>query len=138
MIMSMNMKKKTIMFRFSKIIFLAAFIVLGTVYPSLNTDTYAQSAQTTSLWTQTENPSGATDVITDIAIDSDAIYLVGYDSGPDGVTQDSKFRIEKRSLSTGQLISSFGTGGVITENPGTLPDYLTAVAVDSTGMYVAG
>ena len=64
----------------------------------------------------TENPStNYNDEAMAVAVDSSGMYVVGYDSvGP----SDCEWRIEKRSLTTGSLIGTFGSGGIITENPG--------------------
>jgi hypothetical protein len=82
----------------------------------------------------TSNSSTLSDVAFGIAIDSTAMYVVGYDSSP-GNTQ---WRIEKRSLTDGSLVSGFGTGGVVANNPSTGSDYANAIAIDSTAMYVVG
>lgn len=82
------------------------------------------------------NPSSRFDIPLAIAIDASAMYVVGYDSSP-GVS-DSQWRIEKRSLATGELIGAFDGDGVVTTNPGPGFDDPRAVALDSTAMYVAG
>ena len=82
----------------------------------------------------TTNPSTQIDVANAVAIDSTAMYVVGYDSSPG----DYQWRIEKRSLTDGSLVPEFGTGGVVTSNPSAGGDVATAIAVDSTAMYVAG
>ena len=48
-----------------------------------------------------------------------------------------EWRIEKRSLTSGALITTFGTNGFITESYGG-NDQAWGVAVDATGMYVVG
>ena len=73
-----------------------------------------------------------------IAMDSTAMYVVGFDASPAG---DWRWRIEKRSLADGSLVPAFGTGGVVTSNPGTNYnewDEAHSIAVDSTAMYVIG
>ncbi len=74
----------------------------------------------------TNNPSTGDDFTLGIAIDSTYMYVVGWDSSPGG-------RIEKRNLSDGQLITGFGTGGIVTSIGGAL-----GIAIDSTYMYVGG
>jgi predicted esterase YcpF (UPF0227 family) len=80
------------------------------------------------------NPSTGYDAAYDIAIDSTAMYVVGFDSSPG----NQQLRIEKRILADGSLVSGFGTGGVVTDNPSTGHDYAYAIAIDSTAMYVVG
>jgi hypothetical protein len=82
----------------------------------------------------TSNPSTGGDGAGDIAIDSTAMYMVGYDSSPG----NNQWRIEKRSLTDGSLVSGFGTGGVVTVNPSTDYDVAQGIAIDSTAMYVVG
>jgi hypothetical protein len=82
----------------------------------------------------TINPSTGPDVAYSIAIESTALYLVGYDGSPG----NSQWRIEKRSLADGSLVPGFGTGGVVTINPSTGPDVAYSIAIESTGMYVVG
>jgi len=82
----------------------------------------------------TSNSSAGTDYAMDIAIDSTAMYVVGYGLGDDSL----QWRIEKRSLTSGDLISGFGTDGVITSNPSGSSDFACAIAIDSTSMYVVG
>jgi predicted esterase YcpF (UPF0227 family) len=82
----------------------------------------------------TSNPTTSTDVARGIAIDSTAMYVVGYDFSPGNY----QWRIEKRSLTDGNLVPGFGTGGVVTTNPSTGDDVALAIAIDSTAMYVVG
>ena len=64
-----------------------------------------------------------------IAIDSTNMYITGDDSNSD-------WRIEKRLLSDGTLVSGFGTGGVITSSDAS--NNAESIAIDSTNVYVAG
>jgi hypothetical protein len=82
----------------------------------------------------TGNPGAVRDAAQDIAIDSTAMYVVGYDNSP----IYSRWRIEKRSLTDGSLVTAFGTGGVATSSPGWGHDTPYGIAIDSTAMYVAG
>ena len=82
------------------------------------------------------NPSGNGDGVADIAIDSQYMYVVGSDESPG--LGNSQWRIEKRLLSTGALDGSFGTAGVVVNNPSANGDWANAIAIDSTYMYVAG
>lgn len=82
----------------------------------------------------TTNPSSGHDQIRTIAIDETGIYVGGYDLSPG----NAQWRIEKRDLTTGALISTFGTGGVITLNPGSGSDGVSKLVVDEDGLYVSG
>ena len=80
------------------------------------------------LWSQVSNPGSGTDTVKGVAVDSTGVYVVGPDFSPGNY----QWRIEKRSLSTGSLIWSQ------VSNPSSGQDYAHDVAVDSTGVYIAG
>ncbi|MCL5411274.1 MAG: fibronectin type III domain-containing protein [Patescibacteria group bacterium] len=82
----------------------------------------------------TVNPSGTNDVITTLAIDSSYLYV----GGSDGSVGLFQWRVEKRDLSTGALVSAFGTGGVVTVDPSAGVDSLWSLVVDSAYIYFAG
>ncbi|HLD35140.1 MAG TPA: hypothetical protein VJC37_00285 [Planctomycetota bacterium] len=84
----------------------------------------------------TINLSSGDDEATSLAIDSIYMYVAGFDylSG----NGQQQWRIEKRNLSDGALVTNFGTGGVITINPSSGDDRATSIAIDSAYMYVAG
>jgi hypothetical protein len=82
----------------------------------------------TITWTQTANPSTGNDQITAIAVDATGIYVAGYDNGPGNF----QWRIEKWDLNTGAVIWTQ------TENPSTANDYIYAITLDATGVYIAG
>ena len=67
-------------------------------------------------------------------MDATAMYVVGWDTSPG----NSQWRIEKRSLTDGNLVTGFGTGGAVTSNPSTGADEAYNIAIDSTAMYVVG
>jgi len=81
------------------------------------------------LWTQVSNPSGLTDTAIDVAVAPSGVYTVGYDM----VGGNSRWRIERRSLVTGALLAA-----PVAINPSGGSDIAYAVAVDGTGVYVAG
>ena len=86
------------------------------------------------IWARTSNPSNFFDVAVGVAVDGSGVYIVGYDTSPG----TAEWRIEKRSLTTGSLISSFGTGGVIQEDVSGGTDAANGVAVDGSGVYIVG
>jgi len=94
-------------------------------------------------WSRTVDPTvSQPDEIYGVAVDGTAVYAVGYDSNT--LNFDDQWRIEKRSLSDGSLVSSFGSAGVITSNPSAATgninfyDDANAIAIDSGFMYVVG
>ncbi|RJQ31723.1 MAG: hypothetical protein C4562_04560 [Actinobacteria bacterium] len=86
----------------------------------------------------TSNPSTGPDGTTAIAIYNNSIYTAGFDSSPSSGLGNDQWRIEKRNITNGSLVSSFGTAGVVTSNPSLSYDEATDIVVDSTGLYVIG
>ena len=82
------------------------------------------------------NPSSDQDVIFSIAIDSTYMYVAGYDSSPG--SGNSQWRIEKRNLTTGALVTAFDGDGIVVSNPSSGGDTIRTIAVDSSGIYMAG
>src|SRR3989304_4767359 len=82
------------------------------------------------IWTQTSNPSPYGDVAYGVAVDGTGLYIVGYDQypGPD----NRRWRIEKRSLTTGSVIWTQAS------NPSSAMDEALGVAGDATGVYIVG
>ena len=65
-----------------------------------------------------------------IAIDASSMYVAG------NSTNTVNWRIEKRSLSDGSLVSGFGSGGVISGASTSTTPY--GIAIDASNMYVVG
>jgi hypothetical protein len=80
------------------------------------------------LWTQASNPSNGDDRTFGVAVDSSGIYVVGFDNS----LGNGQWKVEKRSLTDGTLVWTQ------TNNPSNGDDWATSVAVDSSGVYVAG
>jgi len=72
-----------------------------------------------------------------IAIDSSFVYITGEDRAVFG---SDIWRIEKRDITTGALVSGFGVGGVVQSIlPGALSDGIPyAIAIDSSFVYTTG
>ena len=85
-------------------------------------------------WTATTNGSSGEDGANCVAVDGTGVYIAGWDTDPG----DTLWRIEKRTMDTGALVSAFGSNGVVQSNPSTGIDGVTAVAVDSNNLYVVG
>lgn len=72
-----------------------------------------------------------------VALDNDALYIAGYDHAGASLYQ---WRIEKRNRATGELVTGFGTGGVVNTvvaGNSSLTE-ARAIAVDDTAIYVGG
>jgi hypothetical protein len=82
----------------------------------------------------TNNPGRGEDRPNSIIVDNNYLYIGGYDTIPG----DHQWRIEKRDKTTGALDANFGTGGVITLNPGSCSDGVTSITADNTYLYIAG
>jgi len=80
------------------------------------------------IWTQASNPSSYGDWANAVAVDGSGVYVVGTDSLPG----NERWRIEKRSLTTGGLIWTRAS------NPSIDADWATGVAVDGSGVYIVG
>lgn len=81
------------------------------------------------LWQKTSNPTTGNDLAYGVAVDGTGVYVVGHYEVAVG---DYGWRIEKRDLSTGNLIWER------TSDPSVWWDVASDVAVDSTGVYVIG
>ncbi len=77
------------------------------------------------------NPTSSHESIMAVAIDSNYIYAAGYDYKPGNM----QWRIEKRDITTGALISAFDSDGVVQSSDG---EYISAIAIDSDYIYAAG
>src|SRR5208337_1117729 len=64
-----------------------------------------------------------------VAVDASGVYVVGYGL-PAGVTTNVGWRIEKKNLIDGSNITTFGSNGVVGENPSSGDDQANAIAVD--------
>ena len=88
------------------------------------------------VWSVSEHISTANDVASGVAVDSTGVYVVGYDQNTSG--NSNEWRIEKRDLTSGALITTFGVGGAISEHISTAMDQANGITLDSTGLYVVG
>ena len=80
--------------------------------------------------TVTSNPSASDDRALALASNSGGLYIAGVENG--------QWRLEKRDLNSGTLISGFGVSGIISTNPSAGFDEAMALAIDATGIYIAG
>ncbi len=70
-----------------------------------------------------------------VAVSGSNMYVFGYQSLS---ASDTQWRLEKRSVTTGNLVTGFGSGGAITSNPGSGRDTPRKILVDGTGVYLFG
>lgn len=83
--------------------------------------------------TVTQDIAGSTsEGIAALALDigGGVFFVAGWDRTPG--TNNAQWRIEKRLLSDGSLVTGFGTGGVVTSNPTTADDLPTSILLDNT------
>lgn len=66
----------------------------------------------------------------DLLVLGNSLFVAGTESG--------RWRIEKRDRTTGALDPAFGTGGVVTRDPGFNLDEARRISTDGTFLYVAG
>ncbi|MBN1797078.1 MAG: hypothetical protein JW822_00780 [Spirochaetales bacterium] len=86
----------------------------------------------------TSNPSGLSENPEDIAIDNNYIYIIGEDCSLCGAQWDPQWRIEKRTIATGELVAAFDADGIVLLNPTNSEDYATSLVIDASYMYIAG
>lgn len=75
----------------------------------------------------TSNPSSGNDQPRAVLSDGTSLYVAGWDQG-----SGTRGRMEKRSLSTGALVTGFGTGGVVVSAGGAIH----GLASDGTYLYL--
>jgi hypothetical protein len=83
-----------------------------------------------------ENSSGAIDGCFGIVIDPSFLWLVGGDTLDAAAASHGRIRIEKRAIGDGSLSTGFGSGGVVTNNPGAGDDLAEDAVSDGTWLYV--
>ena len=84
----------------------------------------------------TSNPSVNADYLYAMAIDASYIYTGGHDGVVSGA--NTEWRIEKRDITTGALVTAFDTDGIVQVNPNTVIDWVTDLTVDDTYLYITG
>ena len=95
---------------------------------------YGGGEEASGGWIVQNNPSDLGDHIKSIVVGSSYIYAGGYDHA----LGNEQWRIEKRDTNTGALVASFGSGGVVQNNPSGGGDYVNSIAVDSNYIYAGG
>ena len=90
------------------------------------------------------NPANASfdnDILRSLSIDASYIYLAGVQQGVGGggcATSESCWRIEKRDITSGALVTAFDTDGIVVSNPASSLEYVNASTIDSSYIYVGG
>ncbi len=109
------------------------YIMLGTT--NTNSSSCEISFGSNTAGRVASNPSApGADRIQAMTLASTTMFVAGYDSS--GI--DNEWRLEKRSLTDGDLVSAFGTSGVVTTDPSSLADQIFAIATTSDAVFVAG
>ncbi len=108
------------------------YVILGTTNSGAND--FEVSFGTTTAGRLHIDPSTGSDQINAMASDGTYMYLAGLDSF--GI--DNRWRLEKRNLSDGALVSTFGTGGVVVSDPSINSDQILAIATTSDAVFIAG
>jgi hypothetical protein len=81
------------------------------------------------------DPSTGFDYANSVSLDASALYIVGlYEPG----AGNTAWRVEKRNLTDGSLISTFGTAGAVTSNPSSGFDEAQAGVVDAGSLFLTG
>lgn len=70
-----------------------------------------------------------------MAVDGSFLYVAGAQAVS---STDSGWRIEKRDRTTGNLVTTFGTGGWIDENPSAVVDGCFSIVLGTTSMWLVG
>lgn len=81
------------------------------------------------------NPSAGADQALRAALIGGDLFVGGFDTVPGG--GDSRWRLEKRSTTSGALVAGFGSAGVVSVNPSTGQEYGGAFT-DGTRLYLGG
>jgi hypothetical protein len=85
------------------------------------------------------DPTNSGDLLTSIAIDSSYIYLGGYqETGSGCVTGGSCWRVEKRDITTGQLVGAFDSDGIVQSDPTNLYEQISSITIDASYIYLGG
>jgi hypothetical protein len=109
------------------------YLMLGTT--NTDTNTCELTMGTTTQGSIEINPSSpGADRIQALTTDGTYMYLgVRYDIGG-----DNEWRIEKRNLSDGDLVTAFGVNGATTSDPSTGIDQIFAIATTTGALFTAG
>ncbi|TAL61545.1 MAG: hypothetical protein EPN85_04555, partial [Bacteroidetes bacterium] len=89
------------------------------------------------LWAQNSNPSAYDDIAHAIAVDAGGVYAGGWDDST-GTIGVYRGRVEKRDLTSGALMSGFGSGGVVITSPGASTARVFGITAQPSGVYVGG
>ncbi len=109
------------------------YLMLGTTNTDSNSCEISYGTSTAGRIASNPSAPGA-DRIHAIATDGTSMYVAGYDSS--GI--DNRWRLEKRNLSDGDLVTAFGVSGATTSDPSTSTDQPFAIATSSGAVFIAG
>jgi hypothetical protein len=83
------------------------------------------------IWATTSDQTGSNDTAYGVAVDNTGVYVVGYKAVYDLYREQTDWRIEKRSTTTGSLL--WATTNNLDGN-----DWASGVVISNTGIYVVG
>jgi len=109
------------------------YLMLGTTNTNTNSCEISFGSNVSGRVASNPSAPGA-DRVQAMAIDSTYMYVAGYDSS--GI--DNEWRLEKRNLSDGELVTAFDTDGIAVTDPSTGADQIYAIATSSTAVFTAG
>lgn len=93
------------------------------------------------------HPSGLGDLPYSLDVDANNLYVAGYVGGTDGpgvplpftsLSSNSKWRVEAREKTTGDLVPSFASGGILEFDYSSGDDVAHSVCADPDILYIAG
>lgn len=83
-----------------------------------------------------ENPTSAADGCFALLVDAGSMWLVGMEGVHGTSASNGRIRIERRQVLTGALDPAFGSGGVVTPDPGSGDDIGEDAVADGTSLFV--
>jgi hypothetical protein len=109
------------------------YLMLGTTNTDTNTCELTMGTSTEGRRVFNHSAPGA-DRIQAMTTDGTYMYVAGYDT----YGGDNEWRLEKRNLSDGDLVSAFGVNGATTSDPSTGVDQIFAIATTTGAIFTAG
>ncbi|MBP6924237.1 MAG: hypothetical protein KBB78_01590, partial [Candidatus Pacebacteria bacterium] len=109
------------------------YIVLGTTNTDTNSCEISFGSNTAGRMAMNPSAPGS-DRIETMKVSGDYMYLGGFDSS--GI--DNEWRLEKREVSDGDLVTAFDSDGIVVTDPSTGADQILAIASSSDAIFVGG
>lgn len=87
------------------------------------------------VWSSSSDPTTDIDVPSAIAPTSSGLFVAGMQNATTSGST-SAWRAEKRFVSDGTFVTTFGTNGALVSDPGVTSDFLTGIATDPTAVFL--